>query len=123
MPRHSIKLPDKICPVCGERFNRNRFNGVLEDSTRYKTRRTCSQSCGNSRSNPKDRTTHHLRAQKFKKHSCEMCGTRKGLDAHHKDGDITNNTRENIKTLCHSCHMKWHWQQRKSKKTTSKTEI
>lgn len=120
MPRPSIQLLDKICPVCGKTFNRNRFNGRLEDSTRYKTRTTCSQSCGNTRLEPKDRTTHHLRAQKYKTHSCETCGATKKLDAHHKDGNITNNTLKNIKTLCHSCHMKLHWQQKKYGKDTTK---
>src|SRR3990167_5969619 len=112
MPRPSRKLPDKTCPVCGKQFNRRRFNGVLEDSTRYKTRHTCSQSCGNSRINPKARETHHLRARKFKKRMCEMCGTEKKLDAHHADGNIKNNTPKNIKTLCHPCHMKLHWRQK-----------
>ena len=53
---------------------------------------------------------------------CEMCGIKKKLDAHHLDGNITNNTQKNIRTLCHNCHMKLHWQQRRYGKGTSKTE-
>ena len=81
---------------------------------------TCSQSCGNSLANPTDRTTYHLRAQKFKKRFCETCGTDKNLDAHHKDSNIKNNTETNIQTLCHPCHMKLHWQQKKLTKTITK---
>jgi len=123
MGRKALQLPDKTCPVCGKVFNRNRFNGILEDSTRYNSRQTCSQSCGNSLENPTDRTSFHLRAQKFKKPTCETCGSDQNLDAHHKDGDITNNMPKNIQTLCHSCHMKLHWQRRKSSRDMEKTEL
>lgn len=108
-------LPDKICPICGKVFNRKRFNGVLEDSTRYKTRITCSQSCGNSKIEPTSKSAFRSKAKKFKTLICEMCGTTKNLDAHHVDRNIKNNTPENIKTLCHPCHMKSHWRRRKSK--------
>ena len=120
MPRSANELPDKICPICGRAFNRNRFNGVLEDSMRYLSRKTCSQSCGNTLLNPTDRTTYHLRAKKFKKPICEMCGKKTDLDTHHRDGNIKNNISENILTLCHSCHMKLHWIQRKELKRLEK---
>ena len=116
------KLPDKICPICGNTFNRKRFNGVLEDSTRYKKRKTCSQSCGNTLPEPQDRTTYHLRARKHKKPLCETCGSKKNLDVHHKDTNIKNGSPENLQTLCHTCHMKLHWKQRKHLKPTIKTE-
>ena len=53
------------------------------------------------------------RALQWRKDSCEECGTCEKLDAHHSDGNITNNSKKNIKTLCHSCHMKLHWSLRK----------
>ena len=92
MPTLAKKSEAKICPICGTTFNRKRFNGRLEDLTRYNKRITCSQSCGNSQRNPEDRTTYHFRAKKFKKPICEMCGSKEKLDAHHKDGNIKNNT-------------------------------
>ena len=38
---------------------------------------------------------------------CIKCG-RKGLDIHHIDKDKNNNKEENLITLCHKCHMKFH---------------
>ena len=107
----SKQLKDKICPICGITFNRKRYGKTLEDATRYSLRLTCSQSCGNTLKNPRDRTTYYLRARIYKAPSCEMCGSEKKLDAHHKNGNIKNNSMENIQTLCHTCHMKLHWQQ------------
>lgn len=40
---------------------------------------------------------------------CETCGDDSLLGLHHKDGDRTNNSPENLQTLCPSCHTKWHW--------------
>jgi len=116
-------LPDKICPICGTSFNRKRYNGTLEDSTRYISRKTCSRSCGSTLVEPTDRTTYHFRARSFRLLSCEMCGSEQNLDAHHKDGNIKNNTPENIQTLCHSCHMKLHWSIRKKLKDITKTDL
>ena len=39
---------------------------------------------------------------------CELCGSMKSIDVHHKDHDYKNNTPENIMVLCRSCHMKIH---------------
>jgi len=115
MGRPQRELPDKVCPTCGATFNRKRFGKVLEDSTRYISRKNCSQSCGNTLLEPQDKTTFHLRAQKHRKPSCEMCGSTKRLDVHHRDGNIKNNALENLQTLCHTCHMKWHWSLRRQK--------
>jgi hypothetical protein len=111
MPRQPIKLPDKICPICGRTFNRNRFGKVLEDTKRYLSRKTCSQSCGNTLLEPQNRTTFHLRARKHLGPRCEMCGSNIALDVHHLDGNIKNNESGNLQTLCHGCHMKWHLKQ------------
>lgn len=114
MGRKAKQLPDKICSVCGSTFNRKRFPSGLEDVTRYLSRQTCSQSCGNTKDQPTDRTTFHLRARKWLKESCDTCHSTENLDAHHKDGNIENNCEENIQTLCHSCHMRLHLQQNPS---------
>lgn len=37
--------------------------------------------------------------------ACEDCGGT-ATDRHHKDGNATNNVRENIATLCRRCHMR-----------------
>lgn len=53
---------------------------------------------------------------KFKKENCEKCGTGKKYDnegfllrngsltVHHIDGNIMNNKKENLMTLCRKCH-------------------
>jgi hypothetical protein len=47
-----------------------------------------------------------LAAQKDR---CEGCGSDSRLGLHHKDQDRTNNSLENLQTLCPSCHTTWHW--------------
>jgi hypothetical protein len=35
---------------------------------------------------------------------CEKCGTTESLDAHHKNGDKSDNRDENLQVLCRECH-------------------
>lgn len=44
----------------------------------------------------------------FKRDRCERCYSINKLELHHKDRDKTNNTKENLETLCESCHKKEH---------------
>lgn len=106
------KTEDKACAFCGRRFNRRRFNGRLEDFSRWMTRTYCSRSCANSN---KDctRTGYMQRAQKHRKACCGKCGSKDKLDVHHKDGSLKNNLPKNLETLCHGCHMRLHWKLRK----------
>jgi hypothetical protein len=52
---------------------------------------------------PKD-----LRAKALKD-SCEGCGATSRLGLHHKDEERTNNSLENLVTLCPKRHTKLHW--------------
>ena len=53
MSRKANHHPSRVCEKCGETFNRNRYNGTLETSTRYLKRRFCSQQCAKvDRSDP-----------------------------------------------------------------------
>ena len=101
------KEPEKYCEICGKRLLRKRYNGRLEDLTVFRKRRYCSLSCANTR---KDVTEagYRWRAEQFKKKSCEICGAKSNLHAHHIDGNITHNWQENIQTLCFDCHMQHH---------------
>lgn len=97
----------KCCESCGVEMLRKRFKGVLESMLAFKNRRFCSRSCANKRTS----LTKHgysWRARKFLKEKCEACGHPNRLQAHHLDQDITNNSKENIQTLCKYCHDYWH---------------
>ena len=56
------------------------------------------------------RLKNRLLAEGIKEHCCEQCKRTKWqgdlipLELHHKDGDRTNNTLENIELLCPNCH-------------------
>ena len=42
-------------------------------------------------------------------HKCVSCGRKKNLVIHHIDRDKSNNTKNNLVTLCWSCHNCLHW--------------
>jgi hypothetical protein len=41
--------------------------------------------------------------------ACEVCGSQSRLGLHHKDRNRTNNSPENLQTLCPTCHTRLHW--------------
>lgn len=45
---------------------------------------------------------------KYKKDSCEICGSTENLCVHHKDENRHNNHPSNLQTLCRKCHTKEH---------------
>ena len=100
--------PVKFCEVCGTQLVRKRFNGRLEDRTRFLSRKTCSQSCGNTRQTV-TRSGHARRANRHRMDCCATCGTTEKLHVHHKDRNWRNDDPSNLLTLCASCHLKLHW--------------
>ena len=111
--------PAKLCETCGAPMARKRFNGRLEDRTRFLTRKNCSQSCGNARTEIQP-NSHRWRARQVKnREACEECGTTENLHVHHDDRDVTNNDPSNLKTLCGSCHLKLHWREDREKRMAS----
>lgn len=115
MPIPPTQYPDKTCPVCGVTFNRRRFGKRLEDPARYLSRQTCSQACGNTKTDV-TKGTLHWRARRHAKDSCETCGTNEGLHVHHVDRNPANNDPMNLRTLCDSCHLKLHWREDRDKR-------
>lgn len=111
LAKQAKKTESKTCLKCGKKFNRRRYGKRLEDYTRWTQRKYCSKQCNYIREEPTHRTTYHRLAREFQKSSCENCGSTENLDVHHRDRDYKNNDPKNLKTLCHSCHMKYHWQQ------------
>ena len=102
-----VKEEPRYCEHCGTIMYRKRYGKLLEDLTRFRNRRYCSLSCANTR---KVLTKHGYswRARKHLKTMCEACGSKEKLQAHHIDQRIENNFKENIQTLCKSCHDFWH---------------
>lgn len=47
-------------------------------------------------------------ARKIRGMICEVCGSCENIHGHHKDRDHSNDSAENIATLCGSCHSKLH---------------
>ena len=116
-----MRKPDPVrtCPVCGALMERKRFNGRLEDRTRFLSRRTCSQRCGNSRE-AVQADSHRWRARQVEPRTkCEKCNTTERLHVHHKDRDVTNNDPSNLMTLCASCHLKLHWREDRAERMAS----
>lgn len=101
--RPAVVVAAKPCQNCGVPMSRKRYGAQLEDLTVFSRRRFCSLSCANTR---KTLTKHGYswRARKHLTISCEACGERRDLHAHHVDQDKANNQPENIQTLCKWCH-------------------
>ena len=105
------KDPQKFCEICGTEMFRKRFNGRLEDRTRFLGRKTCGQSCGNSRKMVQA-DSHRWRARQIHARIlCSECGRTDNLHVHHKDRNPANNDPQNLVTLCASCHLKLHWRE------------
>ena len=39
---------------------------------------------------------------------CQRCGMYGRLEVHHRDGDPSNNTPDNLTTYCRRCHLQHH---------------
>lgn len=104
--------PEKYCLLCGTRLFRKRFiSGHLEDMGRFFVRKTCCKECQikmQIKENAQHKQTMFSRARKHKKDHCEQCGSVSNLHIHHKDKNITNNSKENLVTLCRKCHDSLH---------------
>jgi hypothetical protein len=108
MPTKPIQMPDKQCERCGKSFTRNRYNGVLEDTARFRARRFCSLRCANSRGLwGKSKTAHRRIAHLAVNERCANCGKRspsQKMHVHHKNRNWSDNNPSNLTTLCPKCH-------------------
>ncbi len=111
------KGPLLSCQQCGVQMERQRFSsGRLEDFTRFTKRKFCSKKCRDN-SLIKDhvgKNQFRWRARKQKLDACELCGSAKNLQVHHKNKTLSDNTLINLQTLCASCHNTLHWKDRRA---------
>jgi hypothetical protein len=100
------KVVEKVCPVCGTKFN------TRKDHEKEKI--TCSHKCANTyfRSGEDngnwsdDRYTTTCFAHHDKK--CVICGEENIVAVHHYDGNHDNNKPENLVPMCPTHHQYMH---------------
>ena len=113
MSRPQKPTPLRFCTACGRKLERKRFNGVLEDLSRFKQRKYCDQLCmgAGMEGSIKVVSARNSRRQSAKQVAkcCSRCGRfGKRLYVHHQDENPLNNDPSNLMTLCGSCHRRSH---------------
>src|SRR5262245_41890922 len=102
----------KRCEFCGKEMVRPRWsNGRLDDT--WKHRRFCSSRCYGDwiiSQNRAKRLSGRRRAHRLitKMEKCDVCGSRSGLQRHHRDRNPLNNELSNLQILCQTCHKNDH---------------
>ena len=111
MVEHKIRY----CAYCSKPMERKRWsNGELQSWLHYNRQKYCNRECMSAakKAEPKTGVSYmagHLHARQLLPNGCcEICGSNKNVDVHHKDGNYLNNSLENLQRLCRSCHNKVH---------------
>ncbi len=115
---HLYSSKDLSCTQCGTTFKR-RLSHATQERTKHPF---CSRDCyaewlrgrptlkglgrNGARSYPGEFKLMRAYMQD-ESMECTLC-TKLAKDLHHRDGDIENNTIENLVPLCRSCHSKFH---------------
>jgi hypothetical protein len=105
--------PEKNCKHCRIPLKRRRYGKRLEDMGAFLRREYCSLTCANSKPEPLTKHGYSYHARKHLKEQCEACGTMSSLHAHHINQIKSDNSPNNIQTLCKHCHDYWHSTQRR----------
>jgi hypothetical protein len=111
MGRPAKPIPEKYCEHCGAKLQRKRFGERLEDYGVFLRRVFCGKECFSASIVKPVPLRKYSRNKYFKKYlgtSCDVCGAGTRLQIHHIDNDPSNNSPENIQTLCISCHASHH---------------
>lgn len=103
----------KTCEHCGKQFQRPRTpGGQLLAPSVFALRRFCSPRCQyEAARKPLSEiaiSTQGYHAHKHIGTECETCGDVEDLVVHHVNGDRTNNSADNLQTLCRGCHVRHH---------------
>lgn len=105
--------PVKHCQHCNALLTRKMYGTQLEDRSCFKRRKFCNAACmGLSKiKEPTNKSAIYRAARRAVplKSACELCGTKENLGRHHLNENPRDNRPENVKTLCATCHTKWHW--------------
>ncbi len=105
---------ERFCETCNDPIVLRRFPSGLEDKASFKKRRFCGRKCyglwrQSLPSVAKTKTGHRSHASKKIPHGlCEECEEKDGRDVHHIDENTANNSLDNLRRLCRSCHLKKH---------------
>lgn len=111
--------PEKYCEFCGEKLERKQYPSKKEDLSAFKRRKFCNNECMRKHfvrkgiNNQAYGPAHHSSRKivyllEDREKKCEICGSTKSIDVHHKDGNHQNNNSDNLMVVCRSCHMKLH---------------
>ena len=116
MPMPKKRDPMRRCASCDEPLIRKRYNGRLEDRSAFLRRKYCDRTCMATGyvSDISQPGSKRRRVIKFRGQTCETCGGTRNLHAHHIDGNLDNDSPENIQTLCGSCHNTHHHRARRA---------
>lgn len=110
MPMPRKPTPERRCANCFEPMERKMINGRLEDLGAFMRRVYCGRACM-AEAFVKDTSldgSKRRRVTRSRGTTCESCGATTNLHAHHCDGNLDNDSPENIQTLCGSCHATHH---------------
>ena len=96
--RYGPKWAEKKRKYCSIQCKKSAHSGLsFSPSTQFSTDRT-------SWTNHPRFKTGIWSYRKFIKSECEDCGSTKHLVVHHMDEDRNNNDKDNLRTVCSSCH-------------------
>ena len=100
----------KHCGYCAKVLQRKRYNGRLEDNGSFRRRKYCDRKCMAKMMEVPfpGRPAWAQRARRLRKTNCEKCGATETLAIHHRNRKWWDNRKENIGTLCASCHTTLH---------------
>lgn len=101
----------KTCAACGKQMAPKIVRGAEKESPAvFARRKFCDRACmaAAMRKAKPGRSALRKRAAAYRVASCAECGGTQKLDVHHKDRNPENNDPSNLRTLCHTCHMRLH---------------
>lgn len=117
MTFENVVVPVKFCENCGKQLSPKVYaSGSQESMAEFGKRRFCNRKCKGEGSRlpngPKLGGLPHrgrkIARRKVVKTKCSVCSTTERLEVHHKDGDATNNSLDNLQVVCMDCHRKIH---------------